>query len=447
MRKRKTLRRIIIAVMMLLLLGGGLTTMAVAQKTLVFMTTERDPASQKVFGKIKAKFESEYPEAKVIFEFLGSEDIMRKITTGIAAGRPPNGLSISGDRLTFLYEQGVLQPVTDIIDDLGRDDFVQSFLVQLEGEDYYVPLNCSIKEWWVRTDLLKKKGLPVPIIWEEYLEVLEALTEDLDGDGRIDIYGFALPVGTTSSADFHFYGRLFSARGHVFDRNGNVIFDKPPYREKFVRTVKFIKELTKYAPPGATGYIWGDLVRLYYAEKVASTWFAGRVLVNVVEYAPELEQVTKVYPYPYPYDGRSANAIHAEGWAMVKGAPYPELTKEMIKTMATGPLYVEWCHTVPLHITPTRYSVLGSPEYLANPIMQRNKHSTAVINSEINNGVNALDEWGQGRINPVVGPMWAAPSLLLQMLQRVILKGADIEEQTDVFAQEVRKLKAKILGK
>ncbi|HDM70188.1 MAG: ABC transporter substrate-binding protein, partial [Thermotogae bacterium] len=57
---------------------------------------------------------------------------------------------------------------------------------------YAMPFNKSTYLLYVNTDLLDLEGLEIPKTMDELLETAKTLTQDLDGDGNVDQYGFGI---------------------------------------------------------------------------------------------------------------------------------------------------------------------------------------------------------------------------------------------------------------
>lgn len=128
-----------------------------------------------------------------------------------------------------------------------------------------IPLN------WYRKDLLDKEGLKPPRNVDEYYEVAKKLTKDLDGDGKIDIYGVALSASRTGLVDewLSFY----------FAYGGNL----PERPEQFLETTfnnpTALKALNMYkklydecAPPESMTWEFGEVGSAMQRGVVAMMW-------------------------------------------------------------------------------------------------------------------------------------------------------------------------------
>ncbi|MCP4584179.1 MAG: extracellular solute-binding protein [candidate division Zixibacteria bacterium] len=402
---------------------------------ITLLSTETDPKSVEIISIVISEFEAEYPEIEVKAEFLGFEALYPKIVSGIASNNPPDVIGIQSNETVALAVRNQLEPVTDIINSLGADDWIQSSLVKYKGEDWYVPYAVAVLSLYTRTDLLEKYDMTVPETWPEFLEFCKKLTLDTDNDGVIDIYGTAIPLGNGQATVNFFLTQLYSNDGSIFDADNNLIIDKKPNSDKVKETILFLKELSKYAPPGCLNYEWKDLTNAYYSHNVATTYYAARVLTLVTQFAPDLDSLTEAAIYPY--SKHAAPALFGDGWAITKGTKHINLAKELIKRLVTGKHYIEFLHTVPMHLTPPRKSLVNSPEYLDNDLIKRHQTTLKVIEEVLPKTRSFITE--HGHLNPYAGEIMKS-QIIEEMIQNVIANDMDLDKAISVAAGKIREL-------
>lgn len=87
------------------------------------------------------------------------------------------------------------EPLEDYVAQAGEDynfeDIIPSLLEITKFNDhlYSIPFRMGGAMLYYRTDLMEEAGLEPPKTWEDYLNAAEALTQDTDGDGEVDVYG------------------------------------------------------------------------------------------------------------------------------------------------------------------------------------------------------------------------------------------------------------------
>ena len=141
-------------------------------------------------------------------------------------------------------------------------------------------------------EIFEERGIEPPtepISLEQLKELSKQLTFDRDGDGRNDVYGFALLGARLSS---HFFNMIFSKRGGQWvDLESNLIIDQ--YRDEFIEALVFMREMAEYTPGGATaaaGRTYSSTTALFAKERVAMIVHINELCKLVRELAPEVAE-------------------------------------------------------------------------------------------------------------------------------------------------------------
>ncbi|WP_027417067.1 extracellular solute-binding protein [Aneurinibacillus terranovensis] len=109
------------------------------------------------------------------------------------------------------------------------------------------------------------QDLRPPRTWKEYDRIARFLTRDLDGDGKIDIYGTA-SFGGDAKRYIWFAERYLSMGGRYFDEKMNPLIDQP----KGVQALKdWINLKDSGATPPEAMYDWIDLNNAFLHGKTA----------------------------------------------------------------------------------------------------------------------------------------------------------------------------------
>ena len=269
---KKRSRFVLITILAGILLFSWQSFAAEKQKLRILFTDTYAPIAQRMEALIE-EYEKANPNVDIILDVLSWGESLRKVTAMKAAGGAPDLLLFIPAQIWTLQQKGWLQPVDDVIEKLGGDDFFlpRPAYMKLDGHYWCVPKGSSPLHVEYRKDLFEKKGLKAPSTWDDMLAAAKALTEDTDGDGKIDRYGIALPLKREYSVGVFFLSFLWGNGGHVLDKQGKVIFNSP----ETIQTLEFFKKLYKYAPPGVTDYSWLQLVETYAKDKVAMTIYSG----------------------------------------------------------------------------------------------------------------------------------------------------------------------------
>ena len=198
---------------------------------------------------------AEQKDLTVDFETVPFNTMYARLITAMRNGSTPNIMNTIEGAVAFVQAKQGLVPVTGIVDGLGRDDFLPSYLnaVSKEGEVWGLPDWALHQEVWYRKDLFKAIGAEPPKSWPDLLALAAKLTKDTNGDGTPDTYGFAVPMGRALVAPQTYFQFFYAAGGTIFDpKTGDYVFTKN--RDIAIKSLEFMIELYKKASP--TLWIW-----------------------------------------------------------------------------------------------------------------------------------------------------------------------------------------------
>jgi multiple sugar transport system substrate-binding protein len=323
--------------------------------------------------KIIAEFEKQNPGIEVNLEPIGFGGFMSKVTALKVAGNPADIIyTIPGHMWTFQSE-GWLEPVDDLIEELGGDNFFQPLpgYVKRDGHYWALPFGSYSMHLEYRKDLFAEKGLKAPTTWDTLLTAAKALTEDIDGDGKIDRYGIALPLKKDYALGVSFLGFLWGNGGHVLDKEGKVVFNSP----ETIQTLNYMKELYKYAPPGVAGYSWMELITTYVQGKVGITTFSAlKPLGDSIEANKDIAHNTGVAAIPARLasldpKGRWANM----DWMITKDSKNVVMAKKFLKFWFASENLIDYYHANPIFMVPAEKPVIDSEKYWNHELISEYK--------------------------------------------------------------------------
>ncbi len=143
-----------------------------------------------------------------------------------------------------------------------------------------------------------------------------------------------------------------------------------------VELLEFLRELTKYMPPGWEGHGYRETFANMYGQKTAMMYLGyGRGASEIEQYAPK-EMANSdhfdVWLKPMgPSGQKPAAQVDEEPWMLFKGAKHPEEAKEFLKFFYQDENYLEYIQAVPIHFFPITKSLRKSEKYLATPMVAR----------------------------------------------------------------------------
>ncbi|MCS7030948.1 MAG: ABC transporter substrate-binding protein [Gloeomargarita sp. SKYG116] len=222
------MKQLVIGLLLLFLLLGCQRTETPGPLVLTLWHGINPPANRVVFEQLVADFNARHTDIKIQPIYIGQADQQfPKILTAIVGNSPPDLLwfdSLLTGRLVDL--QGVI-PLTDWLQDGGYLDNLDPALIpgmEFEGELWSVPFTMSNLGIFYRPDLFAEAGIKtLPRTWEELAQVAQKLTQDRDGDGRLDQYGLLLPLGKGEWTVFSWLPFWFSAGGEVVNQGMSLL--------------------------------------------------------------------------------------------------------------------------------------------------------------------------------------------------------------------------------
>jgi len=117
-----------------------------------------------------------------------------------------------------------------------------------KGVTYGFPFLPDAMVFCLNKEMFAKAGLPgAPNTWEQVYEYGKKLTQDIDGDGKIDQYGFALMAGGEIQTMCTHSALLYAYGGRFFDEQLNPQFSS----DAGIKAMKMFIKLLDIAPPGA----------------------------------------------------------------------------------------------------------------------------------------------------------------------------------------------------
>ncbi len=196
-------------------------------------------------------FMRENPTIKVDVTLQGSyTDMVRKVQAGIAANALPD-LVMLGQRhgIPQISDSGRLIALDGLMTPEDRRDISPALLKRYTWKQklMVMPFQISTPVLHINASRLREVGLSPdrePTTWDELVEFARRLTRDVDGDGRIDQWGF----NTHGDVAWHIYAFIYQNGGDLYGPDGRAKLDS----REVVEAVQFWSDLVhkhKVMPP------------------------------------------------------------------------------------------------------------------------------------------------------------------------------------------------------
>ncbi|TFG99122.1 MAG: extracellular solute-binding protein, partial [Calditrichales bacterium] len=204
--KRK--RLIVVLILMLLIVSWGCgksDKREVGEVNLVFWHSFV-ASSRQALTTLLNEFETANPGIHIQAQYVPTGDaLMQKLITAIQSKTAPDIAWIHPDFIDKLANNRSIYALRQFIDGpdgLPASDLADIYLPLIEAATwhdslYALPMEATTLALICNRDLFKKAGLnpdTPPRTWEELKVYARQLTQDMDQDGKIDRYGFYVPV-------------------------------------------------------------------------------------------------------------------------------------------------------------------------------------------------------------------------------------------------------------
>ncbi|MGK6317316.1 ABC transporter substrate-binding protein [Neorhizobium sp. DT-125] len=420
-------------------LVAGMSSAAYAKDVVRFLHNETDPPSIEFFNKAIADFEAQNPDIDVQMEVINTDGRLQKVLAGLNTKTMPEVFKILPEERFDFARNGYIQPLDDMINEIGADDFANGSLTKVDGKVYDMPYALGdYGVMWYRSDLLDAKGLQPPKTWDEMEAAAKAIT---GGSNK----GFIIPAGKNRANSIFFAQMIWSAGGTFFDKDLNVTFNSPAT----VKTLEYLKKMAAYSPQGIGSYSHPDMINVYMTGTLGMDIYAGRLVANVAANRPDLLEKTKAASNPVGPSGANVRFVGANSFALstpAVGAKVPAAAAKFLKYLVTGERLKNFSLTAFPHLIPPLKSVqdgvikAGIPQIKGREDLARAAFETA-------NGLDFESEAGaiikdgkvtkSGVTNPYMGAI-IARSIPAVVLQKVLLQGEDPREAAKWGQEEMQ---------
>lgn len=362
-------------------------------------------------------------------------DLPTEIQTSAASDTLPAAAELSNRALYSARDAIATDAATATVEAIGEDAFYDNVLRQVatgDGGYYGAPLYTWQQLTLYRESVREEQDLPEPTDWESF-EAFASATHDPDND----VYGCLLGSDQSQFTLQCFQPFALSNDAHVFDEDGNIVFDADPMVEALDFYARMARE---YNPPGEmgpgdVGSVWGQGQTHLYSSNTISFFFEALG----VEEGGTVEGFGVV-----PFVEREQRATFGEVVATTtldvdRGAERAAREFQTYLHDAEGGAdspYLRWLHMQVGLFNPTREGILDDEEYIdhGNVAKWPDEWHEEVIPTAI----ERMDRFGfrGDEVFPEIGQITG--EFLITDAIRQIIDGDDAEQVASETAEEMR---------
>lgn len=242
---------------------GAPTELTVWLPPLDTFTPEAD--TEKTMRPMLEKFEQEN-NCRVTMEVIPWENYQEKYTMALNAGEGPDIGYMYAEMFPTFIDAGAVEDVSAYITDEDRASYLYLDAAEMFGGTYGMPIVGGVPfVMYYNQDILDSIEEQAPETWDDFYRICEKATQDTDGDGEIDQYGFTLGWNSTSfgSMNSNWYMWLWQAGGDLFsDDLKSVRF----HEQAGLDAATFILSLKPFMPEEAMSLSTSDAFKKIFGE-------------------------------------------------------------------------------------------------------------------------------------------------------------------------------------
>lgn len=333
-----------------------------------------------------ALFEQQHPNIKVVPEPVAYGEKETKYTVESEAGRAPDVFHVHAFSLPMFFSKGYAQDLTPFIEKEGAG-FLDAWyplpleLITYNGKVHAMPGDYMTMVLFYNSEMFQAAGLDPntpPKTWNEFLEYAKKLTRDLNGDSRIDQWGFGVVGAKDPGFSLRFSPFLWSFGGDYLTPDlKKSALDSPEAKEAFIFFVELYTK-HKVVPPGLTAMNPQEVRTQMAQKKIAMKLGSGWVTPIVNQLNPDLNAFEVLRCAPAPMKRKQTTAIWLSSWVMSPNTKYPNEAWELIKFITSKEMELKW-------FTDNRVTSSRKDVSEAAPEIRKDKFAS-VIASQLPNG-------------------------------------------------------------
>lgn len=310
------------------------------------ITSLSDKADGPFLTSTMDTFMAEHPGVTIEPVAVPMNDLFKKLTALATANDVPDIFTMSNTYIANAVEMDIVQDLRPL---MGQQWIDGCLPISVEGASVgdmlvFIPWQNNAYAMVYRTDLFAQKNLEIPETWDQFIEVAKALTEDTDGDGTIDRYGFAMPGTRNDSAESRFNVMAKTFGCEVIYKDGDT-FKSGIYDESFIETLQFFTDCVltyKVVPPGMTQISYAEAASLIASDQACMMISISNVMGPVTADNPEIGATLGSFPLPRKAGLPPKTIFGALGMSISATAKAPEVCADYLKFLTNDANSAAW---------------------------------------------------------------------------------------------------------
>lgn len=318
------------SLLLLIALGLGVSQSYAATTLNVWIRASND--SKNIYKQEAEKFE-EKTGIKIEY-FNATTDFEQRLARATAGNALPDLIFNDAASLGQFIQLGIAEEI-DPQAIAGGDQLFQTAWKStryIDGKYYGVPTSAQTFALFVRKDWREKLGLPQPKSWDDIQALAKAFTtQDPDGNGKNDTYGFIVPASTTRGYASWFMSSFIWQAGGDFVKEESGKFSASLNTPEVAQAMTFMRAMMcdKVTQPGAINATTADVIPSFRSGQ-SGMFFSGPYHIALFDKDPGKDNFEVI-----PAVGPKGEATLAEGTTvfMMKSSVQKEAARQFIEFM------------------------------------------------------------------------------------------------------------------
>jgi multiple sugar transport system substrate-binding protein len=292
-----------------------------------------------------------------------------QLTAQLAAGDPPDLVTMHQDFIADYMERGLLEPLDALLGEsgIGADDFTEATrrTVVKDGRIWALPWDTVGGLWHVNTKLFEQAGLMRggrPVFPTSPEELIAHARQFRERTGKPYLIQSQINDPATQLRTFYTY--LMARNVTLFPEPNRIRLDTPEAREVAGFLLRLNRERLTTTdqdnPAAIAAFINGE-----GGVFPTGTWMIGNFHQESITPGRPLHDSYGVYPYPKLWGPRPTPMVSGHSWVMPARERSPEQRRAMVRLLRYMAEHnFDWARTGHL---PAFQAVLDDPRFLALP--------------------------------------------------------------------------------
>ena len=231
-----------------------------ASKTLDVWLAPLDDDTKNNWDSLLTEWEEEH-DCDVNITVIPWDKYQETYTTAMSSGEIPDVDYIYNEMFPTFIEAGAEVDMSEYITDEDRAEYKYLDNGNIMGGQYGWPIVTGVPFiLYYNVDILNELGEEPPETWDDFVRICQKATQDTDGDGQIDQYGYAVgmntsDIGPVQILNAYYYSVLWQNGSNIYnDDLKSVAFAN----EAGVEAMTWMKDLTQYMNPDFMSYSWSE---------------------------------------------------------------------------------------------------------------------------------------------------------------------------------------------